>query len=355
MNVFFIASIVAVASLLVGLFLAGLFVALSRTVTRNQAAIEIESRQRKSINPKATAGFALPATAAVDVQLKEARKLAAQAAARVPRFGNQGIGRLETTDAVANRKVASVGAQNDPLTAVKIAQFHTWNGLTYRPPTQAGAAPRAGGAAPAAPKTVKRTLVAGKDYPVTAVTAAMGGPERRAARIANAKAKAAALKALKSAGQDMVAAPVAEAVAAPAVAAAPAPALSANLPPAPELIAITDSMSPDEVRKARITNSKAKSAYAKLLKEMGIDPAMVGDGAEAAETPVAAPAVAAAAAAAPPAPTAPNLPPPPDLVEITDAMSPDEVRRARIENSRTLSAYKKELKALGIDPASLKL
>jgi hypothetical protein len=34
-------------------------------------------------------------------------------------------------------------------------------------------------------------------------------------------------------------------------------------------------MSPDEVRAARISNSKAKSAYNKALKAAGIDPSTV--------------------------------------------------------------------------------
>lgn len=50
---------------------------------------------------------------------------------------------------------------------------------------------------------------------------------------------------------------------------------TAGAPPPPEMIAITDDMAPDEVRKARIANSKAKSAYKKQLKAMGIDPKSV--------------------------------------------------------------------------------
>jgi hypothetical protein len=34
-------------------------------------------------------------------------------------------------------------------------------------------------------------------------------------------------------------------------------------------------MSPDEIRNARISNAKAKSAYNKALKAAGIDPASV--------------------------------------------------------------------------------
>ncbi|MCO5183932.1 MAG: 4Fe-4S binding protein [Anaerolineae bacterium] len=60
------------------------------------------------------------------------------------------------------------------------------------------------------------------------------------------------------------------------------------------------------------------------------------------------------AATATPAPAA-NVPPPPQLIEITDDMDPADIRKARIANSKAKSAYKKELKALGIDPASVEI
>ncbi len=44
---------------------------------------------------------------------------------------------------------------------------------------------------------------------------------------------------------------------------------------APELVDIIDDMSPDEIRQARIANSKAKSAFNKALKAAGIDPKSV--------------------------------------------------------------------------------
>ena len=42
------------------------------------------------------------------------------------------------------------------------------------------------------------------------------------------------------------------------------------------------------------------------------------------------------------------------LVEITDDMSPDEKRQARIANSKAKSAFNKTLKAAGVDPKSVK-
>ncbi|MEW5989133.1 MAG: hypothetical protein AB1791_21110, partial [Chloroflexota bacterium] len=61
------------------------------------------------------------------------------------------------------------------------------------------------------------------------------------------------------------------------VAPTPAPVAAAAGVPRPQYIEITDNMPPDEVRKARIANSKLKSAYNKALKEAGIDPASVGE------------------------------------------------------------------------------
>ncbi|MBX7251790.1 MAG: hypothetical protein K1X50_07385, partial [Candidatus Promineofilum sp.] len=125
---------------------------------------------------------------------------------------------------------------------------------------------------------------------------------------------------------------------------------------------ITPGMSPEEVRKARVANAKAESAYNKTLKAAGVDPAALRGGAAAVATAVAPPAaaVASAAPAAPAVPVAPAAPvaaagiPAPKLIEITDSMSPEEVRRARVENAKAMSAYNKALKAAGIDPATLK-
>ncbi|MFZ0544464.1 MAG: hypothetical protein WAM60_03465, partial [Candidatus Promineifilaceae bacterium] len=137
---------------------------------------------------------------------------------------------------------------------------------------QAAAQPR--GAAPAA----IREPVAGVDYQMIEITDDMSPADVRKARIANAKAKSAAFKAFKESGA-AAALPVEEAAPAPAaqpVAAAPAaPTVDISAVPRPDFIEITDGMDPADVRKARINNAKAKSAYVKALKEAGIDPATV--------------------------------------------------------------------------------
>jgi hypothetical protein len=133
-------------------------------------------------------------------------------------------------------------------------------------------------------------------------------------------------------------------------------------------------MPADEIRKARIGNSKAKSAFNKQLKAAGIDPKSVkiddsGHAvmAEGATQAAAAPAAAPVQAAAEPVPAAPATAEsgtvdltalgisPPELVEISDEMSPDEKRQARIANSKAKSAFNKALKAAGVDPKSVKL
>lgn len=343
MNVLIITSIVMILVLLVGLGLMALFVGASRAVVTNAAEIDLIDKQSKAVDPRKTKGFPINTALSVDEQVLEARKLAAQAAAATPRGANMGIGRADTVPAPQRKKHVVKGLDSDPLSAVKIAQFHTWNGLTYQAPTQAPQARVAAGPT----KMVPRKLVAGKDYEVVPVTADMSGPDRRRAIIANAKAKAAAYKALKESGQLMVAqAATTAAPAAAAVAAAPAVAV-----PEPDYIEITDAMSPDEQRQAKIKNAKLKSAYQKALKEAGIDPSSAP-----ASLPEAAPvAQAAAPQPAPAAAPAANMPPPPDLVTITDDMPPDEMRQAKIANAKALSAYKKELKAAGIDPSTVDL
>ena len=153
----------------------------------------------------------------------------------------------------------------------------------------------------------------------------------------------------KASGADMAVAEAAPAAAAPAAApSSEAQAASAGIEP-PVLVELTDDMDPADKRAARIANSKAKSAYKKALKAAGIS----------ASAP--APAAAAAAPAAPApepvaaAPAGLDDVPKPDLVELTDDMDPAEKRAARIANSKAKSAYKKALKAAGIDPKSVSI
>jgi len=238
------------------------------------------------------------------------------------------------------------------------------------PVAVAGAAPAA--AAQAAAPMAAAPAVSHIEKPkLIEITPDMAPEDVRKARVANAKAEAAYNKALKAAGATPGAAQPAVAAAAPvapqpapAASAAPAPALAGIQPP--QLIEITDSMAPEEIRRARVANAKAESAYNKALKAAGIDPAAVKAGAATVAAAPAAPvqtvAAEAPAAVAPvPAPSAPaggsQIPAGierPKLVEITADMSPEDVRRARVENAKAQSAFNKALKAAGIDPASVK-
>jgi Arc/MetJ family transcription regulator len=338
MNVFLLGSLIVIVVMLFGLLLTGLFLGASRAVVNNEVAIEQRESQAKAINPSLTRGFAITANASPDEQVLEARLIAARQAARLPRGANMGIGRSGTVANGARKKHVVQDIENDPISAVKIARFHTWKGLEYSSPTAVTLAPVAKGPT----KMVKRKLVAGKDYQVVPITAGMAGPEKRRAVIANAKAKSAAYKALKESGDLLVAQAAPVAAAAAPVAAGPT-AASVGISE-PEYIEITDDMDANEVRQAKIKNSKMKSAYNKALKAAGVDP-----NAPAAAAP-AAPVAAAPAAAAVPDVGIPE----PDYIEITDDMAPDEVRQAKIKNSKMKSAYSKALKAAGIDPSSVK-
>lgn len=331
-----------------GLLLAFLFTRMSNAVTNTQTAMAAEER---AYNPGITFGHRIKVDSSYEDQLKEARVQAAKLAAALPRGANNRIG----SDGKSTLSTAGKGAANDPLTAVRIARFHGWDGVRTGAPSvnamAAAGAPvavaggvQAAAAAPAIPPPVLITITDG-----------MAPEEIRKARVANAKAQSAYNKALKSAASGApVAAPAMVAGAVPVVTAAPVAAAPAVSVAAPQLIAITDSMSPEEVRKARVANAKAQSAYHKALKAAGVDPtAATASAAPAA----AAPAPAAAAPAVPAAPAAPAAPigiTPPQLIEITDGMSPEEIRHARVANAKAQSAYNKALKAAGIDPASLK-
>ncbi|MCI0397791.1 MAG: hypothetical protein L0322_23040, partial [Chloroflexi bacterium] len=214
----------------------------------------------------------------------------------------------------------------------------------------------------AAPAKRAEDLVPGKDYQEIPITDDMSPEEVRKARIANAKARSAAVKALKAAGAP-AGAPAADgeamapvAVAEPTAVAEPVAVGGEGIEPVAgrdyQEIPITADMSPEEVRKARIANAKAKSAAAKALRAAG---AQAGP---AAGAPASRPAPAEAAVAEAPAPQAPaeaaqSSIPRPEYIEITGDMSPDEIRKARIANAKLKSAYAKALKEAGIDPATV--
>ena len=350
----FVISVVAImVPVLIGIALAFATARLDTVVADTKTAIE---NTDKGYNPALTFGHKIKVAANVNTQLKEARTLAAKRAAMAPRGANMRIGRLGHE----NLRTASQALEEDPLSAVRIAAFHDWEGARAGAPAggvPAGGVPAAAPTAPAAAPAAdgKIELVPGRDYPVIEITDAMSGAEKRKARIANAKAKSAAMKAAKEAGAVPAAAatPTAAPAAAPAPAARPAaPAVPAGISE-PEYIEITDEMPPDEVRKARIANAKAKSAYNKALKAAGIDPSAVAAGEVAAPAAAPEPAPAAAPATAAPAPAIPANIEPPQFVEITDEMPPDEIRRARIANAKAKSEFNKALKAAGIDPSTV--
>ena len=417
--------------LLVGLLLALLFTRADHAVTSTRRAMESEER---AYSPGVTMGHKIKVQADYEEQLKQARQVAAKRAAALPRGANSRIGRA----GASTLATASKGLQDDPMTAVRIAHHHGWDGARVGPATAVAAAPAAVTAAPRAAAAAPAPTAGIAPPVLISITDSMTPEEVRKARVANAKAESAYNKALKAAASG---APVAAPVAAPAAAAAGVPAavgveppkliaitpnmapedvrkarvanakaeaaynkalkaagvaagtvagveavVNAEMPgPAtavahpqasapslagiepPKLIEITPSMSPEEVRKARVANAKAESAYNKTLKAAGVDPASLRGGAAAVATATSAPAIppAAAVAAAPVAPPAPAPAaaasatpvagiPAPKLIEITDSMSPEEVRRARVENAKAMSAYNKALKAAGIDPATVK-
>ena len=214
-----------------------LMVALSGAVTANEVTIAEQEKVRSSINPKNTAGFPITTNFSLTEQLTEARSLAARRAAKQKRGENMGIGRAGTVDAHADKKHVTTRIEADPMNAVKIAQHHTWNGLEYVKGADTTVA------AAGESKVVQRKIIPGKDYPFI-VVAGLSGAEKRAAIIANTKAKAAAYQKFKAAGKLIIsesentAAPAAPAAAAAPVAAAPA----VDLPESPVLTVITPDM-----------------------------------------------------------------------------------------------------------------
>ncbi|UCG23527.1 MAG: hypothetical protein JSW55_15480 [Chloroflexota bacterium] len=346
MNVIVIASLIIAGTVMLGALLAVLFRGFNRAVVNEQQAAEVE---KAGYNQALTYGYMIPVEADAQTQMKAARKEAARRAALVPRGANVGIG--QTNDGAV--QTAYQGVKDDPVTAVKIASIHTWEGLRSGSSFTPGQTLTHADAVTVPPTKSAKDLVPGEDYEVIEITEDMMPAEKRKARIANAKAKSAAVKALKAAGAVAPAAATTPEAPATAATSATAAATAAADPavakePVPgidyEVIPITDEMSPDEVRQARIANVKAKSAAMKAFK---------ASGASAATTPVqpVEPSPAPEPAAAPTA--APTDITPPELIEITDDMAPDEVRKARIQNAKAKSAYKKALKETGIDPSTI--
>lgn len=333
--------LIIMLTIVVGAVLALAITQLDKAVVTSASTL---AKHDKSYNQAITLGYKIPIQDDTDAQLKEARRLAAKQAAAMPRGANMRIGSLREQN--GKQPTAFDGVQEDPITAVKIAAVHGWDSLRTGI-VIGGPAPAAAAAVPTATATGEIELVPGKDYPVIEITDDMPDADKRKARIANAKAKSAAMKAAKASGQVGAAVPAAAAAAAaPAAAQTVSPAAAAGIPK-PDLIEITDDMAPDEVRKARIANSKANAAYNKALKAAGIDPSAASATPPAAAAPPAAPAVPSADA------TALAGIPKPDLIEISDDMPADEVRRARIANAKANAAYNKALKAAGIDPATV--
>jgi hypothetical protein len=346
MNVIVIASLVIAGTVLLGALLAILFRGFNRAVVSERQAADAE---KAGYNQALTYGHKIPVNADTQTQMKAARKEAARRAALTPRGANVGIGQANG-GAV---HTAYQGMKDDPVTAVKIASVHSWEGLRSGSTFAPGQTLTHADAVTAPPTRSAKDLVPGEDYEVIEITDEMTPAEKRKARIANVKAKSAAVKALKASGAAVSAAanaPQAQA-AEPAPAAATTPA--AMKEPVPgidyEVIAITDDMGPDEIRKARIANVKAKSAAMKAFKASGagadtvlVQPVEPSAAAEPTEAPEVEALVAAPADIAPP-----------ELIEITDSMAPDEVRKARIANAKAKSAYKKALKEVGIDPSSV--
>ena len=351
MNVVFVASAVIGISIILGTLLAIVFYGFSKAVTGQQQAQEQEIRQ---YNATLTMGYQIPVKADYETQLVSARKLAAKRAASMPRGTNVRIGQGTTE----GQETAFEGINKDPVSAVRIARFHSWEGLrTGSVSVATGTTVAPSTAEAVAPVKSAADLIPGKDYPYIEITDGMSPAEKRKARIANAKAKSAAVKEIKAAGAEVAPAVIAEttpmAKGETSALVQPVSASAVHEPVAGvdyTVIEIIDDMEPADIRKARIANAKAKSAAMKAFKAAG---------GSAPTTAVDTPAPPVPAALAPPVAeeaqvtVVPADIPSPEYIEIMDDMDPADVRKARIANSKARSAYNKALKAAGIDPASV--
>jgi hypothetical protein len=352
MYIVLIASIIVAVTIILGALFAFLFFQLSNVVYKENYAAELERRQ---YNQALTAGHKITPDADLEVQLKEARILAAKQAASMDRSANVMIGNVGSD----KQPTASDGIGTDPVTAVKIAQHHTWQGLipgasSATDPSKPALAP----AQTAPPMKSADQLVPGEDYPFTEIKDEMAPAEIRKARIANAKAKSAAIKELSSAPAPVTIEPTAPQQAEQTESKPEPQAVSQQVVGEPvagvdyQVLEITEDMDPADMRKARIANAKAKSAAMKAYKEAG------GQATVPAPVPQSDPEPEIVPTEAQPKALSVEVPaniPKPDFIEITDEMAPEDIRAARINNAKARSAYTKALKEAGIDPSTVEI
>ncbi len=270
MNIVIVTSLVVAATIIVGALIAFLVFQLSKAVRKELYAVEL---QRSQYNQALTVGHKITVDANPDTQLKEARLIAAKNAASLPRNANVSIGSFGSD----KQPTASDGIAADPVSAVKIAQFHTWQGLAPGASSaKSTAKPALAPTQTAPPAKSAGDLVPGKDYLHIEISDDMAPAEIRKARIANAKAKSAAIKALGTmptpAPSEAKSQPAAVEEAPESSAADAIPTAAVSEPVAGVdyvVIEITDDMDPADVRKARIANAKAKSAAMKAYKQAG--------------------------------------------------------------------------------------
>ena len=350
MNAIVITSVIVATTLLLGVLIAVLVRAFSNMIERENSAYNAKNA---GYQPAVSFGHNIPLEAELEDQIEEARKIAARQAARLPRGANVNIGQSGGDQ----QKTSFDGIDSDPVSAVRMAYFHGWAGLrTGAQQATVAVAPAKGVAEAVAPVKASGDLKPGVDYPYIEITEEMAPAEKRKARIANAKAKSAALKEAKAGALTTMVTESAPAV--PSAAASPAPAAVGEVrePVAGvdyEVIAITDDMAPQEVRTARIANAKAKSAANKKFKAAG-GGSVVPSPEVAATTEQPAEQTATQVDTQPSsANSVPSDIPAPNYIDITDDMDKDDVRKARIQNAKDKSAYNKALRAAGIDPKSV--
>lgn len=294
--------VIAVAAIMLPvLFGLGIGAALTRfDRVVDETKEEIENKD-KGYNPDLTLGYKIKTTKAIEEQVKEARKLAAKMAAAQPRGANMRIGNVYNP----TLKTAWEGVEQDPLTAAKIAEYHGWEGVRTGATLEEGAADPASTAAP----VLRIKVYPGKDYEAIPITDSMSLDEKRKARIANAKAKWVAYQKAKEEGRYTV------------------------IESTPDAGAAQPSGQPT----------------AEAVAEKPMEPS------DTAVAPGAAPSPAATASAAVDSVGDIGGIPRPKLIEITDDMDAEAKKSARIANSKAKSAYKKALKAAGIDPKTVKI